>query len=342
MARLLAGRLGWLTVRASDMALRKPEGRGRVTVLSRVGFCVFFALAIAATTGLPVRPAWAQTAGPDEVVIRLGETKVTVAELSNQLAYQPNSILDTIKKEPNAGRVFAVRWFHHILFNEAAKADGFIPKKPGLQGAADEMSRRRIADAYVDDLQAQYQPTDQEIEIFYKLHGDTCKTPARYRLARTGVVVGKHATSKEVESAQERIADIERRLKAGDDFAEVVVAASDLEGKSPGGELGWVTDLDINKEIGGEVFRDLKVGGTTPVVKTARGFEIFKLLEKEDARTKTPAECRPEITKALGKQFDKSVAEGRADELAQRFGATMNLDAFLAAIAATQPVASDD
>src|SRR5262245_6086420 len=264
------------------MALRKPEGRGRLTMLSRVGFCVFFALAIAATTGLRVHSARAQTAGPDEVVIRLGEAKVTVAELSNQLAYQPNSILETIKKEPNSGRGFAVRWFQQMLFNGAAKADGFIAKKPGLQGAADDLSRRLIAGVYVDDIRRQYQPTDQEIVIFYKLHADTCKTPARYRIARIGVVVGKHATSKEVESAEERIADIERRLKAGEDFAEVVVASSDMEGKSPGGELGWVTDLDINKEVGGEVFRDLKVGGTTPVVKTARGFEIFKLLEKED------------------------------------------------------------
>src|SRR5262252_5394352 len=127
------------------MALRKRVGRRGVAVLSRVDFWVFFAMAIAATPGFPVRVAHAQTPGPDEVVIRLGETKVTVAELSNQLGYQPNSILQTIKREPNAGRVFAVRWFQQMLFNEAAKSDGFIPKKPGLQGAADETSRRRIA-----------------------------------------------------------------------------------------------------------------------------------------------------------------------------------------------------
>src|SRR5262245_11647405 len=132
------------------MALRKLVGRSSVAVLSRVGFWLFFAMAIAASPGFLVRAVRAQTPGPDEVVIRLGETKVTVAELSNQLGYQPNTILQTIKREPNAGRVFAVRWFQQMLFNEAARADGFIAKKPGLQGAAEEMSRRRIAATYVD------------------------------------------------------------------------------------------------------------------------------------------------------------------------------------------------
>jgi hypothetical protein len=311
--------------------------RGAGAGLSRIVQGVLAVAVVAIASGERSAHAQTQTPGQDEVVIRLGQQQVSVRELTHQLAYQPNSVLDTVKREPNAARVFAVRWFHQMLFAEAAKADGLLARSPGLEGAANELARRRIAEAYVQDIKSQYQPTEAELTMYYKLHGATCNVPGRHRIARVGVLVGRHATPKEVEAGQERINEIERRLKAGEDFAAVVASASDMPAHGPGGELGWVTDEELTKEIGGEAFRQLPVGGVTAIVRTPRGFEIFKLLEREEAKTKTPEECRPEITAALSDQFDKAVAEGRADELAQRFGATMNLDGFLAAIAATQP-----
>lgn len=276
---------------------------------------------------------------PEDVVIRLGDERVLgLPELTAALGYQPANILEALKHEPNAARVFAVRWFQEMLLAEAARQDGELAKQPGLEEAADQLARRLIAERVVMGLEKANEPTEQEIEQYYKLNDTLCRVESRYRIARIGVLVGRHATPKEVEAARERITAIEGRLANGEDFAAVVATASDMPEKQPGGELGWVSEKDLGSDVGGAALRGLKPGGRTAILQTPRGLEIFKLLEKEEARTLPLAECRDKIAEALRTDFKRSLLERRADELAERLGGTLNLDAFLSAIAAAKPI----
>jgi hypothetical protein len=275
---------------------------------------------------------------PDEVVIRMGDRAVTAGELRSALAYQSAGVLDRLRHDINAARYFAIQWFHRMVFAEAAREDGFLAKNPGLAEAAADLARRPIADAYVAAAEQEYAATEAEIEQFYKLHSERCRQPLRYRIARVGVVIGIHASQKQEEAARERIDAIAKRLAAGESFATVVADSNDMPEKLPGGELGWVTELDLRGDVGELRFKDLAVGATTEVVRTPRGLEIFKLLEKEEARMLTLEECRPKLAEELRRQYYEAIRTRRADELVERLNASMNIDNFIAAARSAEPL----
>jgi hypothetical protein len=283
----------------------------------------------------------AASVAADEVVIRIGEKTLTVGELEAALAYQPEGALERLRQDANALRYFAIQWFHRMVFTDGARAEGFLAKHAGLEEAAQDRARRLITDTYVDEVEAEeYTPTETEIEQFYKLHRERCGVAARFRLARVGVLIGKHASEEEQAGARKRIDAIEKRVKAGEDFATIVADGNDMPEKLPGGELGWVTATDLagaGGELSAETFLALTPGSTTGVIRTPRGYEIFKLLEKDEPRTMTLEECRPKLAESLRSQFHESVRVRRADALVEKLGASMNIDNFFAAVRSAKP-----
>lgn len=317
---------------ADDVAAMRRIA-GRFALVAAVSTLV---LAGGAVAGLAAGEGAPASSPGRDVVIRLGDRTLTRTELQAALAYESPGVLKRIHEDRNAMNFFALEWFRRMVFDRAAREDGLLDRSPGLAEAAAERARRLVAERYVEELEKDYEPTDDEIDLLYKMHGERCDRPTRYRLARIGVVVALHASPDEESAARARIDRIAERLAAGEDFAALFAEASDMKGKDPGGGLGWVTESEIEGEPGAEVFRSLEVGHTSSVVRTPRGFEIFKLLEKEDAHRLSRAECAPVLRAALQKRYRSSIAAQKADELVERFGASMNLDAFVAAARAAR------
>lgn len=306
--------------------------------MRRIGVVLVVVLSLGSTVYVQASESGTGSPAPTDVVIRIGDRKLTVGELQAALGYQTEGILERLRSDLNAVRYFAIQYFHRMLFMEAAQADGLFERKPGLAEAAADLERRPIAEVYVSEVEKEFEASDAEIEQYYNMHRERCAEPARYRIARVGVVLGRHASPKQEEAARERIDAIAARLAAGEDFAAVVADSNDMPEKLPGGELGWVTEADLAGEFGADRFSGLAVGATTEVIRTPRGLEIFKLLEKEDARTLSLVECRPELAEELRRQYHESVRTRRADELVERFGASMNIDNFIAAARAARPL----
>jgi hypothetical protein len=272
-----------------------------------------------------------------DVVFEVGDRKLTQAEIQAELGYEPEPLLQRMREDDNFARVYAVRWFHAEIFAKAAREDGLVAKTPGLGGAAENLGRNLIAREYQDHLlDVEYKPTDNEIEQYYTFNKELCTAPARYHIARVGVQIAKHASPEEIAAAEKRLAEIQQRLKKGDAFATVADELSDLPSKGPGGDSGWLTDDDLAKDEQSAWIKTLAVGTVSEPKKTIRGTEIYLMMEKEPSRVKTAAECRPEIETRIKREYYKKVSENRADELAKRFKASMNLDAFIAAARAAK------
>jgi parvulin-like peptidyl-prolyl isomerase len=183
---------------------------------------------------------------------------------------------------------------------------------------------------YVDAMLAdELKPSDAEVSSYYSMNKEKCRMPVRYRLARVGVQIAKNASEEEKAAAQKRLEAIQAKLLAGESFAAVADQFSDLPSKNPGGELDWIEDADLGKEEGVEVLRVLSVGGRTEPIKTRRGMEIFTLIEKEDGRPQTLEECRGKLAEQINQEYRRVATRKRVDDLARRYGASMNLDAFL-------------
>lgn len=270
----------------------------------------------------------------EQAVVEVGKVKYTSAQLAGEFSFLPPPQLSALHRDDNAARIFAVKWYANVLFSMDATRNGLYGRRPGLQAAAQALTRQFVGLEYQDDLKdREYTTTDEELQQIYALDKEKiCKVPARYRLARAGVVVGKKAGDAERSAGLARMDKITERLSAGEEFGDVAQDLSDLTGKLPNGELGWMTDAELGSAAGSAAITKLQPGEQTGVIETPQGKAVYAMLERTEAVTVPFETCRPALERALAKRFARDIKHRRVDELAEELNASMNIDEFIAAI----------
>lgn len=118
--------------------------------------------------------------------------------------------------------------------------------------------------------------TESETRDYYKEHlAELPKRPVTVTLAH--ILMIPKASEKAREAAHEKILDVERRLKEGQDFASLAKEFSDDPSAPTGGSLGYVKLEDLNSPAFEAATRELSVGGISPPVLTQFGYHIIKL-----------------------------------------------------------------
>ena len=273
----------------------------------------------------------------DEPVIRIGDWTMTAPEITAEFKYSPPALIHQVRRNDNAVRLLAVEWYSNALIARAAKDDKILAAMPGLEDAANSLRNKMIAGRvlprYVKD---KFAPDERELKQFMEMNELLCTAPARYRVARIGVVVGKKASEPEVQGAKGRIEDVKKRIAAGESFATLADERSDLTAKAPGGEVGWLTEEEVGRTDGKEALTSLRKDQVSDVIQTSEGFVIFKLLDREEPRKLSFDECRPTVEKVMNERYRAQIARDWIDELAKRYDASLNVDAFAAAVRAVE------
>jgi len=84
----------------------------------------------------------------------------------------------------------------------------------------------------------------------------------------------------QIQAAHDRAEAARARIASGEPFEKVVKEASeDEETKNQGGNLGWISPQLLLPEVAGFI-DSLKVGEVSPVVRSAKGFHVFKVLNR--------------------------------------------------------------
>jgi parvulin-like peptidyl-prolyl isomerase len=185
-----------------------------------------------------------------------------------------------------------------------------------------------VGNDIITKLQEAANPTDEEIEAYYKAHPEEFEEyKASHILISTlqppAGADGKPAPTKPLteEEALAKAEKLIKELQSGADFAKLAEQQSDDPGsKKQGGDLGYFREGMMVQPFF-EGVKALQVGAfsTTPV-KTQYGYHIIKLLDK---RTKTIDEpLKREITEKLRQRK----VEAKLDELVARYGIVVPAD----------------
>lgn len=101
------------------------------------------------------------------------------------------------------------------------------------------------------------------------------------------------------DDADEKIADIQARLAAGESFAELAKAESEDPGSaSQGGDLGWVSPGDMVEAFDEALF-DMETGAVSDPVETEFGVHLIQLDEVRDAGIEPFEAVKADIVQAL-------------------------------------------
>lgn len=121
--------------------------------------------------------------------------------------------------------------------------------------------------------------SDAEVDIYLAMLKAQPGGETEYQLAHILVVVPEQARPEQIEARRRRAEEALRNIKSGGDFAQVAATFSDAADALSGGNLGWRSGARL-PTIFAETVRSMKVGDVSPVMRSAAGFHIVKLIDK--------------------------------------------------------------
>lgn len=165
------------------------------------------------------------------------------------------------------------------------------------------------------DLAKKVAVNDAELEAYYQDNQDQFVETEQRKASHILVRVDTEQTD---ETAQKKIAEIQKKLKDGEDFAELAKTYSDDPGSaSMGGDLGFFEQGMMVPEFDKAVF-SMKEGEISEPVKTDFGYHIIKLTKIKPKKVKPYQEVKADVD-AL---YRKQEAEKQYFELLERMNTT--------------------
>ena len=140
--------------------------------------------------------------------------------------------------------------------------------------------------------------TDEDVSRYYAENSGKFGAIPRYRIGHILIPFLDGKDPESVQEARDKAVGVRDVILLGESFEEVARAFSGSTTAETGGELGWVEADGLDPAITRALDTTL-VGGVSDVVKSAVGFQVFKLYEKGHNDPKPLEEVKPAITDAL-------------------------------------------
>ena len=123
--------------------------------------------------------------------------------------------------------------------------------------------------------------SDKESKAFYDSHPDLFKQPEAVRVGHILIKVEPGAGETKRAEAVNKIKDIQKGLKHGQDFAVLSREYSeDGDSSADGGDLGYITRGETVKPFEDAVF-EMKPNEVSGIVKTRFGYHLIKVYDKK-------------------------------------------------------------
>ena len=144
------------------------------------------------------------------------------------------------------------------------------------------------------DLEKTIQPTDAELKAYYDAHQDSFSVPEKIKVAHI-LIAGKDDAAN-----KSKAESVLSQLKAGADFATLAKqdSADTLSAKN-GGQLDWFEKGVMDPAFEKAAFALKDKGEMSAVVKSAFGYHIIKLVDKQESKVKSFADVKDSVKQKL-------------------------------------------
>lgn len=167
----------------------------------------------------------------------------------------------------------------------------------------------------LDQLKKSTKISDADVQAYYQQHLSDYKVENRVHAEQIVFnTLGK--TDAEVALIKQQTQKVDDQAKHGAKFEDLAKKYSEDENtKTKGGDIGWIVAGQTAPSFEKAAF-SLPKGGVSDVVQTPYSFDIIKVVEKEDAHTKSLAEVHDSIVTTLTQEKVNDEQSGLSDKLA--------------------------
>jgi peptidyl-prolyl cis-trans isomerase C len=142
---------------------------------------------------------------------------------------------------------------------------------------------------------------DEETKAYYDANPDKFKQSEQVKASHILMMANAKDDDAKKAEARKKIEDAEKRLKKGEDFAELAKAISECPSKEQGGDLGFFSKGQMVKPFEDKAF-SLKPGEMSGIVETEFGYHIIKVTDKKAEGKKTYESVKDNLSKYMKDQ----------------------------------------
>lgn len=263
-----------------------------------------------------------QARAADEVVARAGSTELQATDVAASIAHLSKEEKENLLTDTEAlSQLVRSLLVQQLVVKEAA-SKGWDKQKHVVQ-QLERVRQSAIAETYLNSLSTppESYPSEAEVQEAYDTNKASFFVPKSFRLAQIYI-----DNTPDEKTASGRLSIVMEALKAPNaDFAALAREHSqEATSAARGGEIGWLTEDQIQPEIRAEL-PALQLNVVSPPLKLKDGWHILKVLDIKEASTPTLDQVKPLIVRQLRAAKTKA-----------------NSDAYLAGLVKTNPVAINE
>jgi parvulin-like peptidyl-prolyl isomerase len=197
-------------------------------------------------------------------------------------------------------------------YDEEGLQKMFMKQAISLEAWKERARRQLLVEKVLNrDLNVHITVTPDEIRQYYDEHREEWRRGEQVRVRQILL------------SSKKQAQEVLKKVRKGEDFAELAEQYSTAPESSQGGDLGYVQRGNLPASLEKPIF-SLTEGKVSSVIKTPYGYHIFKVIEKRKAGKQTMDDWIEEIKERIKKQKLETAYGPWLTELRSRYKITVN------------------
>ncbi len=258
------------------------------------------------------------------VVARIGNRTITVADFNKILAYYDAEQRAMIEKNPQAKPTILWQTVQGMVIAGLAREKGFH-KRPEIKGQLEMIINNFLAYQYLQkEVISKIKVTEKEAKAYYDKNPDLFKSPEQVKARHILIQVPKEASEEDKKKLKEKADEVLKKVKAGEDFAKLAAENSDDPGtKSKGGDLGFFSKGSMVPAFEQAAF-SLKPGEVSELVETEFGFHVIKVDEKKEAVSEPFEPIKEKVTQQVLREKQEAKVTEFVEQALKKAKVSMN------------------
>ncbi|MGB4345432.1 MAG: peptidylprolyl isomerase [Burkholderiaceae bacterium] len=205
--------------------------------------------------------------------------RLIVNRAQMQLAKENGIRIDDLMLDRAVARIAEQNNMSLQAFRDQLERDG-VAFARFREEIREEITLQRLREREVDN---KLQISDAEVDSFIAgAAGKAQVADPEINIAQILVRIPENASAQQIADRRKRAETALAQIKSGADFAKVAASFSDGTDAMAGGELGWRSASRL-PQLFVDAIENLKQGEVAPILRSANGFHILKLVGKRTA-----------------------------------------------------------
>ena len=290
-------------------------------------FCQCLLIAGWSTIGSQVYAAGAPDPVADSnVIARVGDTEVKLDEIRAGIESLDARDQAALARDPSLlNQTVRTLLMRRVVLKEALAKHW--DTEPAVATLIQRARDNTVVESYLQSVSKppDSYPSEAELQTAYDARKSQLLVPKQFKIAQIFVALAKNADKAATDKAQAKLETVKKSLhQSGADFASVAKANSEEpESAARGGELGWLSESQIQPEVRSQLGSLTKNSISEPI-RLDDGWHILKVIDIKEPYTPSLEEIKTALAQQLRNEKTQANSQAYLGKLLQQTPVAIN------------------